>query len=228
MAFRNKTEVINKFKPDIAVISECENEEVIKSNKSTMNYSNCVWCGENRNKGLGIISFNNWKIELLNHNKEFKYILPVRIFKNNTEFFLLAVWTQLIKNNPYLSYVAQATRAFNYYEDLLQKENIIITGDFNSNVIWDNGWPKECTHAEMVKTLQKYEIVSVYHEKNLEEPGKEKIPTFYLTRKILQPFHIDYVFIKKKLLENVSLFYIGEYKEYIKQSDHMPLFVEII
>jgi exodeoxyribonuclease-3 len=228
MAFRNKAEIIGKFNPDIAVIQECENEVVLKNKKSTINYNTFICCGVNRNKGLGVMSFNDWKIELLNHNDKFKYILPVRIFKNKTEFFLLAVWTQFIKNNRYTSYIVQATTAFNYYKDLLQKENIIIAGDFNSNVIWDIGWPKECTHNEMVKTLLKYEIVSVYHEKYLEEQGKEKIPTYYFTKNMQKPFHIDYVFIKKKLLESVSFFNIGEYNEYIKQSDHMPLFAEII
>lgn len=95
-------------------------------------------------------------------------------------------------------------------------------------MIWDIGWPKECTHNEMVKTPQKYEIVSVYHEKYLEEQGEEKIPTYYFTKNMQKPFYIDYVFIKKKLLENVNFFYIGDYNEYIKQSDHMPLFVEVI
>ncbi len=228
MAFRNKTEIINKFNPDIAVIQECENEETLKNKKSVINYNNFIWCGENRYKGLGIMSFNDWEIELLDHNDEFKHILPIRIFKGKMEFFLLAVWTQLIDNNIYESYVVQATKAFIHYKGLLRKENIIIAGDFNSNAIWDNESPKEFNHTAMVKFLKEYEIVSVYHEKTLEEQGKEKIPTLYFTKNIQKPFHIDYVFIKKKLLEGVSFFYIGEYSKYIKQSDHMPLFVEII
>lgn len=93
MVFRCKTEIINKFNSDIAVIQECENEEVLKNKKSIIIYNNFIWCGANRNKGLGVMSFNDCKVELLEHNEEFKYILPVRIFKNKTEFFLLAVWT---------------------------------------------------------------------------------------------------------------------------------------
>jgi len=228
MAFRNKTKILDEFNPDIAVIQECESREVLKNKKANIGIDKYIWIGKNKNKGLGVMAFHGFDIELLTHNPEFEYVLPIKIHKDQTEFFLLAIWTQLVNKDIYESYVVQATRAFIYYKGLLRKENIIIAGDFNSNAIWDNESPKEFNHTAMIKILQKHKIVSVYHEKNLEEQGKEKIPTLYLTHDIQKPFHIDYVFIKKKLLESVSFFYIGEYSEYIKQSDHMPLFVEII
>lgn len=164
MAFRNKTAILDEFNPDIAIIQECESKEVLETKKSKIEFNDYIWLGKNKNKGLGVMTFNGFHVELLNHNEDFQYILPVRIYKDQVEFFLLAIWTQFVNKSIYESYVVQAARSFKYYNQLLKKENILIIGDFNSSAIWDNDAPKEYNHSQMVDILKEEKIVSVYHE----------------------------------------------------------------
>jgi exonuclease III len=227
MAFRNKKEILNQFNPDIVVLQECESEEVLNNKKSKIDYESHIWFGKNKNKGIGVMSFNGFKLELLDHNTEFQYILPIKVFNDKQEFFMLAIWTQLINKEIYISYVVQATRAFKYYQELLKKDNIIIVGDFNSSAVWDNESPKEYNHSEMVSILNEQNIVSVYHLLNHEKHGEEKTPTLYFTRNINKTYHIDYIFMKEKMTKNIKSFFIGKHEEYIGLSDHMPLFMEL-
>lgn len=227
MAFRNKTVILDEFNPDIAIIQETESKEVLETKKSKIEFNDYIWLGKNKNKGLGVMTFNGFHAEPLDLNEDFQYILPVRIYKDQIEFFLLAIWTQFVNKSIYESYVVQAARSFKYYNQLLKKENVLIIGDFNSNAIWDNDAPKEYNHSQMVNILKEEKFVSVYHENKWELHGKEKIPTLYFTRNKDKRYHVDYFFIKEKMLKNIKNYYIGEYENYINQSDHMPLFVEL-
>lgn len=225
MAFRNKTSILDEFNPDIVILQECESKEVLENKKVNIAYEDYIWFGENKNKGLGIMTFNWYKAEILNHNEKFKYILPIKIHKDGKHFFLLAIWTQLVNKKIYESYVVQATRAFNYYKDLLDQENIFIIGDFNSSAIWDNDAAKEFTHTQMTQILFKKNVISIYHKINKEKHWNESIPTLYFTKNKEKPYHIDYCFIKEKLLQHIEKYEIGDYNKYISQSDHMPLFI---
>lgn len=226
MCFRKKTRVLQTFIPDIAVIAECENSEVMQKKNISLEYTDFIWFGKNINKGLGIMSFNGYKIELLEHNKEFEYILPIRAFKGSREVFILAVWTQFVRTT-YESYVVQAVRAFNFYNTFLKEKNPIIVGDFNSSVIWDDGDAKESTHSDMLMMLNQKNIISLYHHKNNEEQGKERLPTFYLHKKEEKSYHIDYCFLNKQKIKSIKNFSVGEYSDFIQLSDHMPMFFEI-
>jgi exonuclease III len=226
MAFRKKSAILEDFKPDIAILQECESKEVLEEKRANIPYTQYIWFGDNKNKGLGIMTFNGFEVEVLNYNKDFKYVVPLRIYDDKNEVYLLAIWTQLVKKDIYHSYVVQAARSFKYYKDLLDKECIII-GDFNSNAIWDNGDRKEYNHSQMVSILKELRYVSIYHEKKVEGQGKESSPTFYFYRNKEKPFHIDYCFLKDSALNKVESFTIGEHDRYIRDSDHMPLFLTL-
>lgn len=173
------------------------------------------------------MTFNWYKAEILNHNKELEYIIPIRVYKDEIELIIFAVWTQLVNKNIYQSYVTQAARAFKYYDKLLQNDNVIIAWDFNSNAIRDKSHPKEYNHSEMVEILKDKEISSMYHEIKGEKHWEEKIATLYFRKKKENWYHIDYCFCKKELFNYIDNFIIGNYDRYISQSDHMPLLITI-
>jgi len=51
-----------------------------------------MWFGNNLNKGLAIISFNNYNLKLLdNHNQALKIIIPVTVTNGEHMFNLLAI-----------------------------------------------------------------------------------------------------------------------------------------
>ena len=227
MAFRKKADIIDAYKPDIAIIPECECKDVFEGNKVDLGNSKFIWHGKNKNKGLGVFSFGEYSIEVLDHNEEFEYIIPINVKHNTESFILLAIWTQFVNKNIYDSYVVQAARAFKQYSKYLEDPNVIIVGDFNSNSIWDYESKKEYNHSDMVKILKEYNIYSIYHELNSKNHGVEEDATLYMQRKKEKPYHIDYCFCKKDHIHNVKEFRIGKYDDYIGKSDHMPLFIEI-
>jgi len=224
MAFRKKWKSILEFNPDILIVQECENESKYKSSQLIPNYNEFIWIGENLNKGLGVISFNNYHIEISkNHNIHFKYILPIKV-SGEFEFNLYAIWAMPNKKSRRQGYVGQIWKAVKFYESKFSKESMLI-GDWNSNAKWNNK-RKNGNHTHVTKLLQEYNIISVYHELKKEEHGEETNQTLYLLKQKHNPFHIDYCFVSKSMINKDTSISIGKYKDWIKLSDHMPMIID--
>ena len=225
MAFRKKWPAILKYKPDILVLQECEHPSKYKAKEKIPNYNQFLWYGDNENKGVGILSFNNYQIKFdRNHNKDFKYIIPVKI-TGPKKYNLFAIWAMPVKNSPSKSYCYQIWEAINYYKRRL-KDNTILIGDFNSNSIWDHQ-KKVGNHAQNVAFLQSKNIISIYHHYMQEAQGEEKQPTLFLLKNKHKPYHLDYCFLSNNLITSKTSLKIGKYKDWIQLSDHMPLIVEL-
>jgi len=225
MAFRKKFESVISLKPDLLVILECENDEKLKKALTDINYNELIWYGTNPHKGVGIISFNEYHIELnKDFNKEYEFIIPLKLRMNERSINLFAVWAMPHKSIRKLGYVSQIWRAMNYYVDLLDEE-VIIVGDFNSNTFWDK--PRKIgTHSELVAFLNTKNIKSIYHYQQKIQHGSEKQPTLYLLKNKQRPYHIDYCFVSSSLISAETKIRIGKYNDWIKLSDHMPLIIE--
>lgn len=224
-AFRKKAEIILMLKPDILVVQECESPEKLIIKNSTIKPNNFLWFGDNQNKGLGIFSFGSFKFELLEqYNPEFKIVTPIKVSDNKNSFVLFAIWANNTqdKNNQYIE---QVWKAINHYDEILNNETTILTGDFNSNKIWDRKH-RIGNHSEVVDRLANKNIFSIYHKHYNEEQGKETKPTFYLQRNKNKPYHIDYCFASESLIEKFKEIEIGTYENWIEYSDHSPLFVK--
>jgi len=224
MAFRKKYEQILRIRPDLLIIQECENESKLKSCLESIEYNEIIWYGNNPNKGIGILSFNNIKIELgENHNPEFEYIIPLKLKTKKRIINLFVVWAKDNKTEWMKRYIGQVWGAINYYSNYLDDDTILI-GDFNSNAIWDKK-KRIANHSDVVKYLNDKKIISIYHEKNNCEHGMEKHPTFYLTKKREKEFHIDYCFASKNIIASNTKIEVGEFEDWIKLSDHMPIII---
>ena len=58
MAFRKKYEKILPYNPDLLIVPECEHPGKFTDDF----YSNVLWIGDSKNKGLGVFSFNDIEI----------------------------------------------------------------------------------------------------------------------------------------------------------------------
>ena len=230
MAFRKKYKNILSYKPDLLIVPECEHPDNFKDPF----YSDVLWIGNNNKKGLGVFSFNNIKLSLhKSYCKEFRYILPIEVIVNNRKVTnLIAMWTQNDKEDPKRRYIGNVWCALNHYINLLQ-ESIIIAGDFNWNVIWDNGkYPLYGTLTDVINFLKQKDILSVYHSFPDEVFGTntvfgfEKDPTLFLLKNKEKAYHIDYIFTSQNFINNLDSCVIGKYKDWIALSDHMPVFAE--
>jgi len=222
-AFRKKADFILAHQPDILVIQECENPEKLIFNSATPKPNDFLWFGDNPHKGVGIFSYSDFQFSLLEHNTDIKQIMPVTAANEQIHFTLFAIWA----NNPSDTdgrYVEQVWKAVNYYEELLSEGQVILTGDFNSNKIWDKEH-KTGNHSNVVEKLAEKDIWSVYHQYLEQEQGKEEHPTFFLHRKIEKPYHLDYCFVSEELYKKITSVKVGNHEDWTTHSDHTPLMV---
>ncbi len=216
--FRNKVSILDKYDADIIIIQECENPDTFNYKNQFFSY---LWKGDNKNKGLGV--FTRKKINLLDlswDDGKMQLFLP---FKFNENFNLLAVWT---KRAFQYKYIGQFWKYLQINKELISSKNIIICGDFNSNVCWDKK-SRYWNHSDVLREFDKIGICSLYHHIKREEAGKETEPTLFLHRNLQKPYHIDYAFVTNKLININSFIRIGKPDEYLAYSDHMPLIFEL-
>ncbi len=223
MAFRKKAKHILTLEPDIIIVPECESIEKLKFSEEILLPKDKFWFGENENKGLGVFTYGNYRIsEHFNHNKEFRFAIPLIIENDTNHFNLIAVWAQ--KPNKHDNYGIQVWNAINYYSELLKEEKLLIAGDFNSNSIWDKP-NREANHSNIVKFLAKNEILSTYHFYSKEKQGKETRTTLFFQRNLNRKYHIDYCFASKTMINKLKSVVIGDFENWIEYSDHVPLIV---
>ena len=224
MAFRKKWHAVAELNPDILVLQECENESRYGSTPMIPGCNEFIWMGDNIHKGIGIMSFNHYHLERLpNHSDAFKYILPVRV-TGPSVFNLFAIWAMPDPSNRLNGYVGQIWGALHHYEAELNTP-CILAGDFNSNAIWDYA-RKTGNHSQVVSLLKKYGVSSVYHHLKGEAHGEELQPTLFLLKKPTMPFHLDYCFAPAKMITENTTIEVGEFEQWIKWSDHMPVIVD--
>ncbi len=224
MAFRKKYEHIKTFKPDLLILQECEYQEKILASVPDLDPDQFFWHGDNKHKGIALMSFQNYKLSLnARYNPEFKYIIPYQCTISDQPINLFVIWAMphRIKSK---SYVGQIWNAIQYYEELLAHDSILI-GDFNSHVMWDKE-RRPGNHSGVVNFLKERHILSAYHTVNDIKAGDEIDPTFYMYKNEIKPYHMDYCFASKSLLNNCQMT-IGAFKDWISLSDHMPLFVDL-
>ena len=224
MAFRKKAVHIMEHEPDILVIPECEHPDKLIFPDNAPRPTDILWFGKNKNKGLGIFSYNGYRCKRLDaHNENLQIIVPITVKKRTKTFTLFAIWA----NNPEDEdgqYVEQIWKALHCYEDLLSDKKVILTGDFNSNTIWDRPRRKG-NHSHVVEFLEKKGISSAYHSFFTQVQGKETHPTLYMYRQFEKPYHIDYCFASSYFTKKIAAVEIGDHGNWCKHSDHVPVMV---
>jgi exodeoxyribonuclease III len=227
MAFRKKASPILSLDPDIVIIPECECVDKLKFPVETKKPTSSLWFGNNLNKGLGIFSYNgDIKLKVRKtHNPALRTIVPISVTGKQYQFTLYAIWAHN-PDDPDGFYVEQIWKAIHHYEKHLVNKPSMLIGDFNSNTIWDRPRRKG-NHSNVVKFLEKKKIYSSYHSYYQQTQGKEEHPTLYMYRHKDKPYHIDYCFISKDLLENLHSVEVGDFDTWTTLSDHVPVIVTL-
>ncbi len=225
MAFRKKADFILTHKPDILIVPECEHPDKLLFPSNTPKPQDTLCFGKNQHKGLAIFSYSDFRFKVLDdHNEEFKMIIPIEVTGGQFDFTLFAIWA----NNPADKdghYITQVWKAITHYDNLLSDKRTMLVGDFNSNTIWDYKKHRLSNHSSVVKQLEDKGIFSTYHSYYKQTQGKEEHPTLFMYRRKEKPYHIDYCFASKDLMNKVSSVEIGLFEDWIKHSDHVPVIV---
>jgi len=228
-AFRRKAAEIARFAPDLAVIQECEPLDKLKFPANVPLPTAQLWFGDSEAgrpsaKGIGIFSYTDAKLKVArNYNPAIRYCVPIRV-SGAVNFNLIAVWAMNHKDRK-LSYVGQVHLALNAYAKFIRRAETVLTGDFNSNAIWD-GERLHGSHSDVVGKLAARRIVSLYHAHFGEAHGAESRNTFFLQRNQAKGYHLDYCFVPQSWLPQLKSLAVGTYEDWITRSDHCPLFAE--
>ncbi len=238
-ALRKKTEELDTLDGDVYVVQECE--DPARSTDTFKDWAGSyLWVGTSKHKGLGVFPKKGNTVQALdwfgafkqpgviNSNSstswstaELKLFLP---FTLNEEFQCLGVWTKA-EGADVFSYIGQLWKYLQIHRDQLRQERTILLGDLNSNSIWDKP-DRWWNHSDVVEELSAIGLQSSYHRQTGEAQGQESTPTFFLHRNVEKAYHIDYVFASGDLLDQSNV-KIGEQKNWLGVSDHMPVVLEI-
>ena len=218
--FRDKYHLLDHF--DVAVVQECEDPKQSSKKSYAAFADRSFWLGKIKHKGLGVFLGADTKAEImLLPETTQEYFLPLQLSSGKQ---ILAVWA-MGASRVQDGYIAQIHDYLRTHEQYFDWANLTIVGDFNSNAQWD-GKRKLRNHGNLVKKLEKKGLTSLYHHCHEIEHGQEEHPTFYMYRKLERPYHIDYVFTPHHAAKT-SFLTIGNPKDWLMHSDHMPLFADI-
>jgi endonuclease/exonuclease/phosphatase family metal-dependent hydrolase len=224
-----KANFISKINADIYVIQETLEE----NNKNIKLWENSIWYGDYVDSKYGVSLFSSkYTFKFLDcFNKDYRYVVPVLAESANESHILFIVWTKnKDKENKNIEYTEQlfGTLFDKNYIDIFKKK-VIILGDFNSGVRWDEELARanKPNHTDIVNKFNEYNITSAYHDFYGFNQGYELHPTLYWNYKgNLLPFHIDYCFVSNNY--KIINLKVGTYDDYIKPklSDHCPLIID--
>ena len=222
-AFRKKFHALLEFKADIFIIQECENPAESKDLEYKNWAKNYLWIGNSKNKGLAIFAKETITLKQLDWTNNFKdhsvkHFLPCLV---NNDFQILGIWTHQ-NNSPNFGYIGQLWKYLQVNKPLFKK--IIIAGDLNSNVIWDE-WDRWWNHSDVIRELEEINIKSLYHMHFKESQGKETKPTFFLQRNLSKPYHIDYCFSSNEFTTNLKKVEVPNFDKWHHISDHVPMII---
>lgn len=223
--FRDKLPRALALEADITVIQEAENPDHYRDRLP----GPWVWTDAGRGKGLLVFAKEGWALDRTPGAPtapEFQHVVPLDAASPRGEKLTVwGVWC-MDADRKANAWVAQLHHALDAMPELIRAP-IVIAGDLNSNVIWDQD--RKLNYSRLTERLAERGIFSAYHQVTGEAGGQERQPTFWLTRSETQPFHIDYVFSDLPVRSAT----VGSYSAWSGLtaaggvSDHAPLIVDL-
>ncbi|GHV09010.1 hypothetical protein FACS189485_21150 [Spirochaetia bacterium] len=182
-----KANAIGKYNADIYVIQECTNYDIEKLKRFKKNN---VWYGDDLDSKYGIGLFSDvFDIKILEeHNHEFRYIVPYKIYNENIEFTIFSVWIKPISGN----YEKHLYDAVEYYRNkkIFDSHSIFI-GDFNT-------FAKDDKSLNILEEKM-YPLVNCTRDK----PSLRKIPTYYHSENNMGVD--DFCFVSKDIINKFEM-----------------------
>ena len=224
MAFHKKHQYLSELRPDIAVIPECANPEIIKGHCPEFTFNDCDWAGANKHKGLAVFAFNDITLNRDDcFDSRFSQYIPLKAkVANKSALSMLAIWS-FNKRRKIKGINEPTIAAFEHYASFLESSNAIAAGDFNNCPAFDKPSRKN-KMSNTVAFMQRCGLKSAYHSFNKCNLGDEAEPTHFW-RKGEKEYHIDYCFVpSNSSIQNVR---VGDRNQWIEHSDHAPLIVDL-
>lgn len=216
-----KISYFKSFKADIAILPELRYRNI-----EQLSPDDSIWTtnGDPKKnpKGLGVLSFNGFKLKELERDPEFEIYLPVKVIKNDFKFNLLAVWNfySACKGGRYKGVEGIENDALEYFKPIF-RDPCVIAGDWNigPTLSFARG-----AHFEIVRFFGRIGIRSLYHAHSGEKQGAETMITHMHNRG--GPHIIDHVYGTKFFYNHLHSFEVHPFAKVVG-SDHAPMLLEL-
>lgn len=226
MGLDRKLPALLESKPDIAIIQECAEPQVVQRKNSAFTPASSLWHGFSPHKGLGVASFGDYRVELdASFDEGNEIILPVRVH-GPVRFNLLAVWSYNDRGKRgRRKMTGPVLRALQSSGGFCRENHpLIVAGDFNNNVIWDHRHGAN-KMSDIFDALEEFGLVSLYHGTRNAIRGEEEPTLYWRDRKAHGPtYHIDYIFAPKCWIQAGATLHMGDFTPH---SDHIALTLEL-
>ncbi len=208
---------------DIAVLCEAS----LTAPPSTFDMPEASWvgAGELEDRGLVVAGFGTQVVGLAERPGQGRWTVAAN---TDAGFGVLGIWT-CPKSGPY---GPEAAASISAYREFLTEQPCIVAGDFN---VSPNG--NEDLRTGVLRgifdDLADLGYTSAYHHFTGTPFGDETHATYFHRYHQDEPFHIDFVFMHRELIERLSAVRVGTFEDWVAgtpelagHSDHVPLIVD--
>lgn len=220
--FRWKAKHVCALRPDVVVVQEVEQIDsvLLFTGSSQPTFRNRLVDPQYPRRSIGVFSYTATAVKPVDLDEPMHPFRRFEVTHGDRSFNLVATWTSATK--PSRNSYRQAIEGLNRYADWIRERPTVMLGDLNTNASFrGHNW------KDLSVLLNSLRMVSAYHRHFNEEPGQEKQPTHYFRGKEPSRFHLDYCFIPQEWTPNLRNVQVGQYAEWNKVSDHMPLIVDL-
>ncbi len=225
MALYQKFDRLLSLQPDVAVIQECASPERDAARGWCPPCSDREWVGFNADKGLGIFTFGN--LRLRRHktfSDAFSLYLPVQV-SGRCQLNLLGLWRADDRKLPAGS-TNDPLAALRYYRRFVSTASSVVAGDFNLLPQQMSQRPGQGGSSSIIELLAR---AGLRNADTIRPPASAEDSlrrTHYHQRKPGRGFVVDYLFVPRREAARLSLFEVGNPRDWIQWSDHVPLLAE--
>jgi hypothetical protein len=223
MALHRKLFLLKDLNADLAIVPECA-ENLPEQVEDSFSFA---WKGHNPKKGLGVLGFNGWGVDVIDDGPRLPWVLPVRVNHASQHVCdLLAVWTVAGQRAFDSPYGAQVTELIDTWSEAMTAANTLIAGDFNTSI----QGPSSEEHRANLDRFSELGMISAYHHAFEIDHGDEPDRTLRWIGpgRTEYRYMCDFVFVPDRLLHGLSArveqIWDGEHAGL---SDHQPVVVDL-
>jgi exodeoxyribonuclease III len=225
MALYQKFDRLLALRPDVAVIQECASPERDAARGWQPHCSSRDWIGFNADKGLGVFTFGSLRVRRhQSYTDTFSLYLPVQI-DGPCRFNLLGVWMADYRRIPTGSTNDPAS-AVKHYRRFLTNAPSVVAGDFNllpQQMAFRTGEPHDHSLIELLAQAGLRNVADLPIKGSSQRALKR---THFHQRKPGRGFVVDYLFVPGRESVRLAAFEVGDPRDWIQWSDHVPLVAE--
>ncbi len=213
LALQGKLSELLMLRPDVAIVQECEKDLVAPAGWHFR------WLGDGPRKGLGVLAREQLVLGPSTPNG-WTYFLPITLPVVNLR--LLAVWA--FNHRAGTGRMGSPTTAIFHLRDWLSEGRSIVAGDFNNSLKWDRKG-NQYNFQSVADSLDLCGLRSAYHSYMSAQYGAEIDPSYFHTKNVAKPHHIDFCFVHESIaIRRVEM---GRFLSWRKYSDHVPLITDL-